>query len=103
MDKPPENIIACDVMIFNKLNYNREARTMAKQQEALVLVGFGKSDLVDMIHKINTPEERDLFTAPTNSPPRWRREAICTDKEIEAFVLYTRWVSTKLMSTQGEK
>jgi hypothetical protein len=63
----------------------------------MVLVGFGKRDLKDMLHKINTEEEEDLIRAPTKSPPRYRREAICSPEEIEAFMIYGRFVQEKLM------
>ena len=69
---------------------------MAKH-EAMVLVGFGKDDLTDILHKINTEEEDDLIYAPTKSPPRYRRQSICTPEEIEAFIIYGRFVQEKLM------
>lgn len=65
--------------------------------EAMVLVGFGKSDLKDIINKMNTAEEKELVFAATGSPPRYRRESICSREEIEAFLIYVRFLQEKLM------
>ena len=70
---------------------------MGKVHEPMVLVGFGKDDLKDILHKINTEEEDELIYAPINSPPRYRREAICTPEEIEAFLIYVNFAKEKLM------
>jgi len=67
-----------------------------KPPETLVLVGFGKRDLVEWIKLIGTEHERTLMLAPVNSPPRYRRESICSDEEINAFVTYGRFCRAKL-------
>ncbi len=68
--------------------------------EPMVLVGFGKHDLLDMIEWIGTEEEERLLYAPTKYswPPRYRRLEICSEREINAFVTYTNWVTEKLRS-----
>lgn len=75
---------------------------MPKKQarEVLILVGFGKKDLIDLVEKIGTPEEDELIRAPLNTPPRYRRKEICTPEEIGAFVQYATLCQKKLM--QGE-
>ncbi len=64
----------------------------------MVLVGFGKHDLLDMIEWIGTEEEERLLYAPTKYswPPRYRRLEICSEREINAFVTYMNWVTEKL-------
>ena len=71
---------------------------MAKYQEPMVLVGFGKQDLKDILYKIGTDEEEELVYAPTRSPPRYRRKSICTTEDIEAFMTYGRFIQEKLRS-----
>jgi hypothetical protein len=60
----------------------------------LVLVGFGKSHLIDMIEWIGDKEkEKILLEAPMKWPPVYRRQEICSQEEILAFLEYTGWVS----------
>lgn len=67
-----------------------------KEKEDLVLVGFGKYDLKDLIEFIDTPEEMILFMAPSEWPARYRRDTICDPEEIQAFRTYGMWVSNVL-------
>lgn len=63
---------------------------------AMVLVGFGKTELKDVVNKIGTQDENDLLRAPLRSPPRYRREEICNHEEIEAFVTYCNFLQQKI-------
>ena len=67
------------------------------QKEGMVLVGIGKLDLKDLILKINTEQEKELLQSLINSPPRWRRESICDEDEIQAFVTFTEFVTDKIL------
>lgn len=74
-----------------------------KHQEHMILVGFGKQDLKDMLYKIDTDEEDELIYAPTNSPPRFRRIGICSETEVNAFVTYTNWATEKLKGNNATR
>lgn len=65
-----------------------------KPQEPLVLVGFGKHDLVDMLEWRGTVKEKDLYGAiyPHHWPPRWRAQTSCSEAETQAFLEYLRWL-----------
>lgn len=72
---------------------------MAKKPvEAMVLVGFGKRNLTDLLEKLNTEEEEAMYVSLIDQPPRWRRESICSQEEIQAFVLFTKWSASRLCS-----
>ncbi len=69
--------------------------------EAMVLVGFGKHDLVDLVNNASGGDQDALdklvhAVGKYHWPPRYRRESICTEEEIEAFVDYTTWIQAQL-------
>lgn len=70
---------------------------MSKKQEDLVLVGFGKHDLCDMLKWIGTEKETDLVEAVNPKtkgwPPVYRRVDLCSEKEKVAFFLYYEWLT----------
>jgi hypothetical protein len=49
----------------------------------LVLTGFGKHKLKDMLTWIGTEQEEDLLCAFKKWPPVWREERICDEEDIE--------------------
>lgn len=64
-----------------------------EEKDNLVLVGFGKSHLIDMIEWIGDKEkEKILLEAPKNWPPVFRRQEICSQEEILAFLEYVGWL-----------
>lgn len=65
-----------------------------KPQKGMVLVGFGKHDLVDMLAWRGTEKEKDLYGAiwPHCWPPRWRKESSCSQEEVQAFGTYLTWL-----------
>lgn len=71
-----------------KRETNRQRRGMP---EPLVLVGFGKHDLADMIDFIDTDNEERLVSEPFEKgwPPRYRRASACTEQEIANFKKFT--------------
>jgi hypothetical protein len=73
------------------MEYNED---FMKKKDHLVLVGFGKSHLIDMIEWIGDEEkEKLLLNAPMNQPPVFRRQEICSQEEILAFLEYTGWLT----------
>jgi hypothetical protein len=81
-------------------------RKMKIRSQANVLVGFGKRDLKDMMAEIDTEEGEDLLIHALTQkhwPPRYRREAICTQEEVDAFKAYMRWLQKKLNLTNRRK
>jgi len=65
--------------------------------ENLILVGFGKQKLVDLIEKIGDKEkEEELLnlTLGRHLPPVYRAEKSCSEEEILAFLEFTGWLSS---------
>jgi hypothetical protein len=71
-----------------------------KEPEAMVLMGFGKKDLKDLLELIGTPQENLLAEAPVRAPARWRRQEICSDEEVADFRRYVNWVQGMLVHEQ---
>jgi len=67
------------------------------KEEPLVLVGFGKHDLGDMMAWCGTEKEKDLYGAisPHHWPPRWRAQSSCSEEEVQAFGAYLTWLEQK--------
>ena len=64
-----------------------------KKEDNLVLVGFGKTHLIDMIEWIGDKEkEKNLIEDTMNQPPIYRRQEICSQEEILAFLEYAGWL-----------
>ena len=79
---------------------------MSKSKEIgqLILVGFGKFDLKDMMKWVNTDRENELIFAPDKYPPRYRAESSCSQEDLETFVQYVGWMSELMKKTfTGDK
>ena len=80
-----------------------------KPEEALVLVGFGKYRLIDMLTWMDTDKEEDLARAFVKWPPVYRREEICSQTEIEAACRYLAFIQDLILeyelqtNPEGEK
>lgn len=63
--------------------------------EPLVLVGFGKFNLIDLWKFKDTDDEEKLITEPFEKgyPPRYRRASACTTEEIDTFKEFTNFVT----------
>lgn len=59
----------------------------------LILVGFGKHDLSDVLSWRGTSREEDSILASTKWPPRYRREEICEPGDVERYKEYVEWIS----------
>jgi len=62
----------------------------------LILVGFGKQKIVDLIEKIGNKEgEEELLNLVLGQvlPPIYRVETSCTQEEVLAFLEFTGWLS----------
>ncbi len=59
----------------------------------LVLTGFGKHKLGDMLEWIGTEKEDDLLSAFTKWPPVYRDEASCDRQDIENACQFLAFVN----------
>jgi len=66
----------------------------------LILVGFGKQRLVDLIEKINTSQEDELLNLALGgqSPPVYRAEQSCTEEEVLSFLEFVGWINSILQA-----
>jgi len=63
----------------------------------LILVGFGRHRLIDLIEKIGDKEkEEELLnlTLGEHLPPVYRAEQSCTEEEVLAFLEYVGWITS---------
>jgi len=63
-----------------------------RKETSLVLVGFGKHDLSEVLTWRGTPKEEDAILAATKWPPRYRREAICEPEDVQRYMEYVDWL-----------
>jgi hypothetical protein len=70
-------------------------RVEKKTAEPVVLVGFGKYDLVDLMKYKDTDDEEKLVSEPFEKgwPPRYRRASACTQEEIQTFSEFTNFIT----------
>jgi hypothetical protein len=65
-----------------------------RKEESMIVVGFGKHDLADVLSWRDGPREEDAILAPTKWPTRYRREAICEQEDVDRFIEYVEWISS---------
>ena len=63
-------------------------------KEIMVLVGFGKIDLSDVL-KMSETEVMDMLNNK-QWPPRYRRISICTDEEVDNYSQFAKWAAMKV-------
>jgi len=69
---------------------------MAKDYKGpMILVGFGKFELVDVVKFIGTDREDELLQMPIKHIPRYRKPSSCLPEQVETFVQYVNWLSDK--------
>ena len=68
-----------------------------KPKEGLVLVGFGKYKLVDMLGWMDTDKEDDLAKAFVKWPPVYRREEICSQAEVKTACQYLAYLQDLIL------
>ena len=76
---------------------------MRKPKEPLVLVGFGRYDLMNLMSDTGAPEGEQLLLDAISRfhyPPRYRRLSICTKEEVTSFQDYLRWILTKMSNKE---
>ena len=73
----------------------KERRTK-EAAEAKVLVGFGKHDLKDLVADEDGEDTLIYALTKYHWPPRYRRESVCSEEEIDAFKAYMIWIQRKL-------
>jgi len=65
-------------------------------EKIMLLVGFGKKDLAELVTLIQAGQENEVMKYSTNVPPRWRRMAICNESDINNMRIYTEFLAKKL-------
>ncbi len=68
-----------------------------ERTEGLILVGFGKHELKDMLEWVDTDKEEDLISAFKKWPPVWRREGICSLAEIQVSLQYMTFLQDAVL------
>ena len=68
-----------------------------ERQEGLVLVGFGKHTLADMLEWQDTKREEDLVKEFKKWPPVWREERICSTAEIKTSLQYLAYLQDVIL------
>jgi len=87
------------------VNYSRSTareRKFLKRNEPLVLVGFGKYSLVDLMKFSETDPEGVIEAPGRGGIPRWRRVSVCTEEEISIFREYASWMAEVFQVKQEE-
>ena len=74
-----------------------EDEVIEERSEGLILVGFGKHTLTDMLEWMDTEKEEDLATAFKKWPPVYRRESICSQAEIQAALQYLAFLQDVIL------
>jgi hypothetical protein len=70
--------------------YKNQTKPARDEREGnLVLVGFGKHNLDEILNWVGTPREIEALKAPLLWPPRWRRESLCSEEDKTNFAEYT--------------
>lgn len=87
-------------MAYEKMTAKQ--RKMKARNDPMVVVGFGKNDLKDLLKLRGTDREEELINAPVTSPGRWRRASICTKEEIEAFKDFAIWIGCEVNLLEEE-
>jgi len=67
-------------------------REYLRKETSLVLVGFGKHDLSEVLTWRGTQKEEDAIMAATKWPARYRRESICEPEDVQRYVEYVGWL-----------
>lgn len=62
--------------------------------EYLILVGFGKYDLSEVLSWRDSVKELDALNASTKWPPRYRPYRLCSEEDISLFLEYGQWISS---------
>ena len=71
-------------------------------KEGLVLVGFGKHKLKDMMEWIDTPKEIDLLTAFKKWPPVYREQTACELEDVQMAVDFMAYLTRVITEYEKE-
>jgi len=75
----------------------KEQGQSLKPEEGLVLVGFGKHKLSEMLEWQDTEKEDDLAKAFVKWPPVYRREEICSQAEVKTACQYLAYLQDLIL------
>jgi hypothetical protein len=76
---------------------NEQKDVEEERTPGLVLVGFGKHRLKDMLEWIGTDKEEDLLRAFKLWPPVWREERIVDEEEMEYACRFLAFLQDKIL------
>ncbi len=74
-----------------------EDDVVEERTPGLVLTGFGKHKLKDMLGWIGTNQEDDLLSAFTKWPPVYREERICDGEDIEYACRFLAFIQDSIL------
>lgn len=74
-----------------------EDEPVEERTPGLVLVGFGKHKLKDMLGWIGTEQEEDLLSAFTRWPPVYREERIVDEEDLEYACRFLAFVQDAIL------
>ena len=70
--------------------------------QGLVLTGFGKHKLNDMLTWIGTEKEEDLLSAFTKWPPVYREEKSCSEAELKDAFQFLAFIQDAILEYELE-
>jgi hypothetical protein len=79
-----------------------EDEVKEERTPGLVLTGFGKHKLKDMLTWIGTDKEEDLLKAFKKWPPVWREERIADEEDIEYACRFLAFLQDAILEYELE-
>lgn len=76
---------------------HEDEEEIEERTPGLVLTGFGKHKLKDMLGWIGTDKEEDLLQAFKKWPPVWREERIADEEDIEYACRYMAFLQDAIL------
>lgn len=64
-----------------------------RKESTLILIGFGKNSLEEVLSWRGSIREEDAIMAAKKWPPVYRRESICEPGDVERYKEYVEWIS----------
>ena len=77
---------------------NKDTPKLPDPEKLMVLVGFGKRDLSELVAMVQAGQEDAAVKAAMNTPPRWRRMKICDPQDLDNMRVFTEFLNKKLGS-----
>jgi len=75
----------------------KDGDTTTETTQGLVLTGFGKHKLGDMLTWIGTEKEEDLLSAFTKWPPVYREERSCSESDLKSACQFLAFIQDAIL------